>query len=367
MSNKQVCVITNVDSHVGYALAYRFLEENKEKNNRGGNENQCSFRLLCRNMEGLDPLVQLGGEIHQVDYNQGDRVRELFKNVHAAIFIPEHDHQRVEQGENVIKAAKSEKVNFMAMISCLGVERVEERNSGGQQYIHLKQYRQLEERLKEAMGGDKERLSIIRLSVPTQFFYFMAPSLEDRNVLPLSISKDRKWSTVDLNDVVDAMVKLSDENQGSTQGLTSALGNLLFGGHQKQEVYRFTPRQWLNMEDLTQQISQGLQMENIKYEKTDSHQLKAMLQELRNDQRFKQRPGQHQSTSGGHRQDTPFTFPLGRYLNDSYIETLIEVWDLVNEGKFDKTTDDLKQILGREPMDVQSFFKNNRQRFQDLR
>jgi NAD(P)-dependent dehydrogenase (short-subunit alcohol dehydrogenase family) len=116
MSSQEICVITNVDSQVGFALAYRLLEE-KRNNNRGGNNNQGTIRLLCRNKEGLDPLTQLGGEVYQVDYNAEDQVREALKSIHAVILVPEHDYQRVKYGETIIRVAKEEDVNHLCMIS----------------------------------------------------------------------------------------------------------------------------------------------------------------------------------------------------------------------------------------------------------
>lgn len=116
MSSQQACVITNVDSQVGFALAHRLLEE-RRNNNRGGNDNQNSIRLLCRNKEGLDSLTQLGGEVYQVDYSREDQVREVLKNTHAVILVPEHDYQRVQFGETIVRVAKGEDVKHLCMIS----------------------------------------------------------------------------------------------------------------------------------------------------------------------------------------------------------------------------------------------------------
>lgn len=221
------------------------------------------------------------------------------------------------------------------------------------------------------MGG-KEKSSIVRIALPTQFFYFLAPTLVERNVLRLPIKKDKKWSTVDLNDTVDAIVKLSNQNQqGSPQGLASALGNLFVGGHLNKQVYQFTPRKWITVEEMTGEIGEGLQQDSIKYKEVSNQDFTQFLQELRDDNRFKERPDENMpndpTPAGGDGHDRPFTFPLGRYLNDPYIQTMIEVVDLVNQGHYEDTTDDLKQILGREPQDIKSFFKNNRRQFKDLR
>lgn len=111
MSQQKFCVITNVDSLIGYALAYCFLEKNQQR------DEQARLRVLCRNKEGLQKLAELGAEIREIDYNHEDQVRECFKNVKAGILIPEHDRQMVQSGENVFKAAKNENLEHLCMIS----------------------------------------------------------------------------------------------------------------------------------------------------------------------------------------------------------------------------------------------------------
>lgn len=113
MSSEQFCVITNVDSLMGYALAYCLLEENRNSGNNG----QFKLRLLCRKKQDMDELTRLGADVREVDYSREDQVRECIRNAKAVILIPEHDQQRLHQGENVIKAAKNENVHHLCMIS----------------------------------------------------------------------------------------------------------------------------------------------------------------------------------------------------------------------------------------------------------
>jgi hypothetical protein len=362
MSSQQVCVIANVDSQVGYALAYRFLEENHK--HRGSNENKCCFRLLCRHKEDLDELSRLGGEIRQVDYNHEDQLRDAMKNAKVVIFVPEHDNQRVQQGENLIKAAKNENVNHLCMMSILGVDKV----SNDQHFHHLNEYYRLEQKVKEVMGG-QEKSSIVRLAMPSQMFYYMAPNIEGHDVLRLPIKKDKKWYPVDLNEDVEVIIKLAHENRQGSQGFAEALGNLFSGtGHQQKQVYQLTAHRNISMEEMVQQIGQGLGRKEIKYEQSSREDIKHMLEKLRDDKRFKQRPHSSDLNVAGHgHQDSPSAFPLGRYLTDAMIDTILEVFEMVNQGKWDIVTDDIKQILGHNASDISSFFKNNRDQFRDLR
>ncbi|KAI8343501.1 hypothetical protein BC941DRAFT_343535 [Chlamydoabsidia padenii] len=342
MSSEQICVITNGDSLCGFALAYRFLEEFRNKNH------QCKLRVLCRNKQDMDQLRHMGADVREVDYNQEDKVREHLQHAKAVVLIPEHDQHRMREGENVIKAAKKEKVEHLCMLSLLGVQNIEQANDQ-QQFKTLKQYYQLEEKVKETMGHEK--FSIVRLPIPAQMFYFLAPYLESQNQLPLPIKKDKKWNTVDLQDILEAIVKLAKKNQ--QQGFFEDQKN-------KQEL-QFTPRQNYNMEELTKQIGQGLGNTDIKFKQVSHSEMEKMLREMRDDKRFKHRP------ESSARHDKPYTFPLGRYLNNELIQTLCEIWELANQGCMDIVTNDLKELLGRDPQDIQSFFKNNRDQFHDLR
>ena len=110
MSQKQLCVITNADSLVGYALACRILEGREELHN-------VQVRCLCRTREKLEDIERLGGEIMEVDYQDENKLRHAMKQVRCVFLIPEHSSQRVQEAQNVIKAAKQENVEHMAMKS----------------------------------------------------------------------------------------------------------------------------------------------------------------------------------------------------------------------------------------------------------
>ena len=110
MSQKQLLCITNVDSLVGYAIACRLLEGREELQN-------IQIRCLCRNKEKLDDIERLGGELMQVNYQDQNQLRHAMKQARCVFLLPEHSSQRLQEAENVIKAAKQENVEHMAMKS----------------------------------------------------------------------------------------------------------------------------------------------------------------------------------------------------------------------------------------------------------
>ncbi|CAO3614876.1 unnamed protein product [Cunninghamella blakesleeana] len=347
MSQQKFCVITNVDSLVGYALAYNFLEKNK---NRGEG---AKLRVLCRNKEGLEKLGELGAEVREIDYNQENQVRECFKNVKAAIMVPEHDRQMVQFGENVFKAGKNENIEHLCMVSVVGADRIQ-----GGQFERLNHYRELENKHHEMFGKGGEKGSIIRISMVDQIFYYLAPMIEGQNVLRLPIKKEQKWSPVDLRDIVEAIVNLAEKNRehGTFFGIV---------GGSRKEMYQLAPDQVQKMDELAHQIGKGLGHDQLRYEQMNKDEMRQWLQKMRDDNRFKGRPSRRDNDSTG--QDKPHLFPVGRYLNDDWIELLLEIWELASQGKLDMTSNELKEILNHRPTEVEQYFRKNREQFRDLK
>jgi hypothetical protein len=117
---KNAILITNVDSLLGYALAYRFLEDwNRKEEDYSKLRDKTEFRLSCRQNVGLEDLVRLGGLVMQVDdYQDKDFVNNvLMKGVGYVIYIPENSENRVKEGEVVIQSAKEQGVEYLVMFS----------------------------------------------------------------------------------------------------------------------------------------------------------------------------------------------------------------------------------------------------------
>lgn len=117
---KNVILITNIDSLLGYSLAYRFLEEwNREKEDYGELSDKTEFRLSCRQNVGLEDLLKLGGQIIEVkDYQDKDFLNNiLLKGVGYVMYIPENSENRVKEGEMLIQCAREQRVDYLAMFS----------------------------------------------------------------------------------------------------------------------------------------------------------------------------------------------------------------------------------------------------------
>lgn len=117
-TSKNVYVMTNCDSLLGYALAYCFLEamENREEESEVFSH---KIRLLCRSRSGygMSRLEKMGAEIWEINYKDEDKMRHALKDARCVLLIPEYSSDREKEAECLLKAAKHEHVEHVAMMS----------------------------------------------------------------------------------------------------------------------------------------------------------------------------------------------------------------------------------------------------------
>ncbi|KAI8146435.1 hypothetical protein BJV82DRAFT_598518 [Fennellomyces sp. T-0311] len=286
----------------------------------------------------------MGGEIMQVNYQDEQKIRECVKQAQCVFLIPEHSSQRIQEAENVIKAAKQENVEHMALKSWIGLDHVKEER---EKFRHLHEYHQIEEKVKQEFSGQKH--CIIRMPLMNQFFYFMTPMAEQKKALCLPTKQDAKWGTIDLRDSVDAIANLVRE------GMRRSV-------YEKQ-LLRFTPSENMRSSDIARGMAVALDKspEEVKFKQIEMQEWQKYMHQLRDDKRFKERPRGEEGT------EKPYTMPIGRYLVDECVKELGEWLELASRGKLDVTSKDLQEVLQHEPRDLQEYFKSNRDQFRRFR
>ncbi|KAL9541685.1 hypothetical protein PS6_010188 [Mucor atramentarius] len=345
---KNCILITNVDSLLGYALSFRFLEEwNREREQEGyaNLRDKTEFRLLCRERQGLEELELLGAKVFEVaDYTNKDKLKEFMDGVGYVMFLPENSSRTVKE-EYAKQSTK-----------------------------HLNDYRHLEKYVSKHF--DHDSYCVMRSAMWHQFYYYYGPMIEDENKIQLPVHEKAEFGSIDLTDLVDAVYNLSSFSEQDycfhDQG-TENLAQLYIANLRKKNktLFEFTSRHNITPKDLVQSASEGLERKNMTYEKVSSETLYDYLRRIHNDNRFRQRPIQRATDIVENqlklKEDRPYTFPLGRYLNDYVIEGILESWKVVDSGKEVHATDDLEKAIGRHPTNVDQFFKNNRDQFNRLR
>lgn len=293
-------------------------------------------------------------------------------------------------------------LNNLFLLYSVGIDQLDkhkDNDTNHHKFKNLGEFHQLEKTVQQFF--DKDSYCIFRSTVWNQFFYYFGPMIEDENKIKLPVKKSTKFGSIDLADLVDAVYNLSHNPESFSNHISSAatgaatqkqeqfnnLGQLYVSNLKKknQTVFEFTPRHNFTAEQLVEYASKGLEREDMTYEKVDSAKLYGYLSHIHNDNRFRARPIQHANdiftASSATRKnsnnddnnsmdlvaDRPYTFPLGQYLNENQIKTIIEFWDLIELMNSDKTTDDLEKALDRKPQDVYHFFKRNKDQFRHLR
>lgn len=216
---------------------------------------------------------------------------------------------------------------------------------------------QLEQKVKEQF---RENHCVVRTPMFNQVFYYLWPEIENKNALALPVKEDCRWGAVNVRDVVEAVWKLAKEHQKDRGAFCGLLGS-------KKQLYEFTPQRNRNGKEIAREISEGMERK-VEYRQIERHQLEQYLRGIRDDRRFRERPEEeNRSNRGSVERDRPYSFPLGRFLNDQCINLFLEFWEMANRNQVDKVSNDLEEILGRKPIELRKYFESNRDQFRRLR
>jgi uncharacterized protein YbjT (DUF2867 family) len=364
-TSKNVCVITNGDSLLGFALSYRFLYA--MKNRQEPEAESRRLRVLCRSKHGfdLDKLEEMGAEVMEVDYKSQEQMRHAMEDVAHVILIPENSSHRVKEAECMMKAAKREECEYMAMMSIIGVDCVldegedHEFNAQVSERRVFEEHYEIEKLVKHHFSGGKH--CIIRCAMFNQLLYYMAPQIEGENKLGLPIKEDSRWTTVDLNDVVEGVYRLAKKERQRQCGQQRS-NDVAF---LTKRIFEFTGPEPMSCEEMVQKIGEGLGRRDMQYEEMDQRKMKEMLHHVKEDRRFQERPSQENDFKKG--RDGFASFPLGKYLNDQTICMMMEYWYMACKGHLDMYSGDLEHILGHQSHDMKTYFETNRENFKRLK
>lgn len=222
----------------------------------------------------------------------------------------------------------------------------------------MKEYQHIEKKVKETFSGDKH--CICRHQVFNQLYYFLAPQIEGENAFPVPVKKDAKWGSVNLIDVVEAVYRLARKQHEQQRS-----GNKDADIFYHKNVYDFTMPRTMNGQDMAREVGQGLGRENVRYEEISDNDFKKHLERMREDRRFKDRSDSNGKIEEG--RDGWWSIPIGKFLNEQNIETMMEFWRLANKGQQENSSDDLKKILDRHPQGLKEYFKSNREQFKQFK
>ncbi|KAI9263206.1 hypothetical protein BDA99DRAFT_559763 [Phascolomyces articulosus] len=374
---QKIFAMTNADSLLGYAQAYYFLKQLEEEIKKN-----IKLRLFCRQKDHYDmqTLEKMGGELIETDYMDPHQVDQGLEGVYYLMYIPEFANERFQQGYNVLTTARKHQVQYVSMLSILGVDHAIHYND----WPNLNTYYRLEQIM--CNNFNSEQYCIFRLPMFNTVFYTLTPMVENENKLRMPLKKGTRIAIIDMEDCIEGIYNLSvekeDENEKKDQPPLPQEDNQFFfmrylfpsssttstvSTRQQQEsgkkkknrtMFEFTPANTCpSGEEMAQQMAQGLDKEHLDYDEISEDEMRQYLESIRHDERFHR----------GERKNE-YLFPVGSFVRDNTIHTLMEYYRLTNseQDPLDKVTQDLEHALHRSPMTLLDFFRKNRENFRPL-
>lgn len=239
-------------------------------------------------------------------------------------------------------------------VNSLGVDRVHknDNNQKGSEFRNFEQLSCIEKMVKEHFSGEKH--CIVRQPIFYQSFYYSAPQIVGENYLCLPVEKNKKWSCLDMNDVVEGVYRLAKKHR---ERLAGRQIDAIF----KKQMYEFTCSKAMASEEIAHEIGEGLGRQDMKFREISENDMKKQLEHIKRDDRFKERPDERGDFKKG--RDGFWSFPINKFIHERKIETIMEYWRLANKGQLDMHSDELRHILDREPRNLKQYFEINRDQF----
>ncbi|KAI7859396.1 hypothetical protein BDC45DRAFT_564209 [Circinella umbellata] len=346
-------LISNCESYVGYALAYHLATELRLR--PGKMKKKWRVRALCENIQGKEALVQAGVDVQQVQYQDQMILRSQMKGVRSIIItcMGLSSETQVPYTMNVMSAASTEKVKRVQMISMLGCQYSEDENSPMGRYYALEQH------LRETFAYG--RWCIFRLAFLNQGFYFWNEMIEHSGKIGMPMSPDTEFTTLSIQDVCDAVATLV---------LTSHKGQVESNNEDDDEddddedtdeiedpsvikrIYELTGQCPYTGRAAAMKLNKALGGEEgeIQFAEISEDELREYLE--------------RQSAKPNHA-DPPGLVPdPHRYINEAFIDALIDWFKILKRVNFGQTmTHHVRDLTGKEPMDLGQFFIENRREF----
>ncbi|KAI8994464.1 hypothetical protein BDB01DRAFT_715167 [Pilobolus umbonatus] len=312
---------------------------------------KTEFRLLCRDTQGLSELEKMGGKIYKIDSINKHDLKNIMRNVFYTLVVPEHTDDFLNETKMVITEAKQAGVDYLAMYSISGIDAFSKLGEKGAKYPLLHGYQCLEQCVEDTFGQDKSCL--FRTVLFHQLFYYFGPMIDDHKQIALPVQQKDKWGTICLQDTVDAVYKLSlDDSDRDTEATNAKKKNKF--------VFEFTARDNITGDTLAKDASEGLDTK-ISFKDISEEDYSHYLRDLRNDNRFKERPDSFRDDI------SYYMFPLGRYLNDHTIAFMVEHWRYIDRIGPVPITKDLGHAIKGQEDTIRDFFSRNKEQFRHIR
>jgi len=299
VSNKKSLLITSCDAYPGYRYAQWALKYRDHFS-----------RVYCaatdKSSEFMRVLSEMGGELVEYDLKDESGLKRCFEKVDYVHVIPPLHQERAKLAVNLLRACGKAGVEWVCLCSVLNCDQSKGRR-----------LRELHEVEQEAKRAGIKNLCICREGFMLETLFAFSEEMQ-RGKFPFPGQHGRF-----------APVSMDDTSHGILRAMMKKLDSQESG---KVHTVELTGRQMVDGRTIAEKASERLNM-RIQLEETSMDRIKEILR--RNMKKS----------------------------HDSVIEMIVEMLEMICEGKLEKKTDDLQKLLGSEPMSVDEFFEKNQREF----
>jgi len=330
--------ITGCDYFCGHEMARHFLENHKEHEN-------CRIICMGTHVDRMKDLERQGAEVVKTNPEDMKHMEETFRECDWVLMEAIPEHNRVESAKRMMEAAKKANVKNVILMSCAGAE-------GNEKLRHLHEFCEMEKEFKRCNFNWH---CIVRVEFVQNWFHAWAQPVEDKGQFPLSTGSDRKFAPIRIEDVCCAVRDIMCGEE-SGRGVVNVAGS---NKHNKQ-TYTLTGPEAVTGHKIVDELNNVIQG-RVTYHDVDRNQMEKILRSLRDrDQTCAARPQSSDEIEQNRRyfEGQP---------TDCQINTILDYFEHVKQGKADRTTDDLKKITGKEGQRIERFFKDNAAEFRPRR
>ncbi|CAG8511346.1 12290_t:CDS:2, partial [Acaulospora morrowiae] len=181
--------ISATDTWFGFSIARNLLTD------CGGYRHHITIRCLTKNPNSkpVERLRCLGGEIHEVDYNDEKSLDAALHNAHYLVFVIEENEKRVKEANCLAKAAEKNDVNNVIVSSMEGA-------GDGHGQI-LRDFREVEKTFKETARS----VVILRSAFIQQAMFLWSHSIEEKGEIIMTPGEKDEFAPFNLEDLFNAI------------------------------------------------------------------------------------------------------------------------------------------------------------------
>ncbi|ORY94746.1 hypothetical protein BCR43DRAFT_550892 [Syncephalastrum racemosum] len=375
-SKQHYVLVTNGDSYAGHSLAYHLAQE--LYNRPGQLKKHWRVRVICSRRENCRDLEGLNAEVIEMPDVAGPQLDMCMKHVKFMALVPNMTERRLQIAEEMMQAAQKHGIKRILLVSSLAAPYAERQGSP------LSEYKRIEELIREKFAYG--RWCIFRIPFTQQTLYYWSHMVEERGMLAMPLPSEVALQTVHMHDLCDAVATLilSPRKQENPLKRPSHHDNEEDDGEGEvdipeqslKRIYELTSACPYTGRDMARKLAEalGAQEEDIQYAEISCEELKEYLEQAAREEDQPRKSWLARATELvisdstqpdliGH-PDRPALRPRPRrYLTPVFIEFLMDWFDTAKRVPLDKTTDDLRELTGREPIDLAQFFVDNSKEF----